>query len=206
MSYFINPGGANQISSSRFEELPCNWRPEADGDKSSPESGVCLRLLKPRRDLSPSYLSCLDDRLSFGASRWPFVSDDLLILFSPPLPWLFISLLVTVLPSSLPGEKEERTAAASRDGGGKKHQRQKSGWRDWVPLWRVWLVFSFHLLILTFTLAARGGAPTAISIDYSILKEKNHTHIMTHLNCSICKIWRYMMGKKTENEHSSTNI
>lgn len=120
MSYFINPGGANQISSFRCEELPRNWRPEAEGDKSSPESGVCLRLLKTWRDLSPSYLSCLVDRLSFGASRWPFVSDDLLILFSPPLPWLFISLLVAVvLPSSSPGEKEERTAAASRDSGKK---------------------------------------------------------------------------------------
>lgn len=175
MSYFINPGGANQISSFRSEELPRNWRPEADGDKSSPESGVCLRLLKTRRDLSLSYLSCLDDRLSFGASRWPFVSDGLLILFSPPLPWLFSSLLIAVvLPSSSPGEKEERTAAASRDGGKhtkkKKHQRQRNGWRDWVPLWRVWLVFSFHLLIPTFTLAARGGAPAVISIDDSIPK------------------------------------
>lgn len=170
MSYFINPGGANQISSFRSEMLPRNWRLEADGDKSSPESGVCLRLLKTRRDLSPSYLSCLDDRLSFGASRWPFVSDDLLILFSPPLPWLFISFLAAVvLPSSSPGEKEERTAAASR-GGEKKHQRQRNGWRDWVPLRRVWLVFSFHLLIPTFTLTACGGAPTAISIENSILK------------------------------------
>lgn len=117
MSYFINPEGANQISSFRSEKLPCNWRPEADSDKSSPGSGVCLRLLKTRRDLSPSYPSCLADKLSFAASRWPFVSDDLLILFSPPLPRLFISLLVAVvLPSSSPGETEERTAAASRVG------------------------------------------------------------------------------------------
>lgn len=126
MSYFINPGGANQISSFPSDGLPRNWRPEADGDKSSPESGVCLRLPKTQRDLSLSYLSCLDDRLSFGASRWPFVSDDLLILFSPPLPWLFIFLLVAVvLSSSLPGEKEERTAAASKDRGKKIGTKDK---------------------------------------------------------------------------------
>lgn len=152
MSYFINPGGANQITSFRSEALPRNWRPEADGDKSSPESGVCLWLLKTRRDLSPSYLSCLDDRLSFGASRWSFVSDDLLILFSPPLPWLFISLLVAVvLPSSSPGEKEERTAAASRDSGGKRSTKDKG--MDGEPGFhrRVGLGFSFHLFIPTFT-------------------------------------------------------
>lgn len=127
MSYFINPAGANQISSFHSEELPRNWRPEADGDKSSPESGVCLRLRKTRTDLSPSYLSCLDDSLSFAASRWPFVSDDLLILFSPPLPWLFISLLVTVvLPSSSPGEKEERTATSSRESEKKKSTTDKA--------------------------------------------------------------------------------
>lgn len=128
MSYFINPGGANQISFFRFEKPSCNWRPEADSDKSSPGSGVCLCLLKTRRDSSPSYPSCLDDKLSFGASRWPFVSDDLLILFSPPLPWLFISLLVAVvLPSSSPGEKEERTAAASRDGEKKEKSTKDKG-------------------------------------------------------------------------------
>lgn len=116
MSYFMNPGGVNQISSFRSENLPCNWRPEADNDESSPVSGVCLCLLKKLWDLSRSSPLCQDDKLSFQASRWPFVCDDLLIFFSPPLAWLFILLLIAVvLPSSSPGEKVGRTAAASKE-------------------------------------------------------------------------------------------
>lgn len=75
----MNPGRANQISSFRSENLLCNQRPEAANDKSSPVSGVCLCLLKTLRDLSPSSPLCRDDTLSFQASRWPFVYDDLLI-------------------------------------------------------------------------------------------------------------------------------
>lgn len=44
---------------------------------------VCLCLSNSQRDLSPSFPLCQDDTLSFQASRWPFVCDDLLIfLFS----------------------------------------------------------------------------------------------------------------------------
>lgn len=85
MSYFMNPGEANQISYFRSENLLCDRRPKAANDKSSPVSGVCLCLLKTLRDLSPSSPLCQDDMLSFQASRWPFVCNDLLIFFSPPL-------------------------------------------------------------------------------------------------------------------------
>lgn len=116
MSYFMNPGGVNQISSFRSENLPCNWRPEAHNEESSPVSGACLCLLKKLWDLSRSSPLCQHDKLSFQASRWPFVCDDLLIFFSPPLAWLFILLLIAVvLPSSSPGEKVGRTAAASEE-------------------------------------------------------------------------------------------
>lgn len=117
ISYLMNPGEVNQISSFRSKNLPSNQRPEADDDESSPESGVCPRLLKTLRGLSPSSPLCQDDKLSFQASRWPFVCDDLLIFFSPPLAWLFILLLIAVvLRSSTPGEKVGRTAAASKEG------------------------------------------------------------------------------------------
>lgn len=128
MSYFMNPGGTNQISSFCSENLACNWRPEArDNDKSSGVSGVCLCLLKTLTDLSPSSPLCKDDNLSFQASRWPFVCNDLLIFFSPILVWIFIlTLVAAVLASSSPGEKVGRTAAASKEV--KKKKREKFFW------------------------------------------------------------------------------
>lgn len=133
MSYFMNPGGVNQISSFRSENLPCNWRPEAHNEESSPVSGACLCLLKKLWDLSRSSPLCQHDKLSFQASRWPFVCDDLLIFFSPPLAWLFILLIAVVLPSSSPGEKVGRTAAASKELKKKKNpkrtrERKEGGW------------------------------------------------------------------------------
>lgn len=138
----MNPGEANQISSFRSENLPCNRTPEAANDKSSPVSGGCLCLLKTLRDLSPSSPLCQDDKLSFEASRWPFVCDDLLIFFSPPLAWLFIlPLVAVVLPSSSPREKVGRTAAASKEVKKKKKKdakkerwtRRRSPTFDWLP-------------------------------------------------------------------------
>ena len=116
MSCFMNPGEANQISSFRSENLPRDQSPEAANDKSSPVSGVCLCLPKDTEGFVSIFSFMPDDKLSFQASRWPFVCDDLLIFSSPPLAWLFIlPLVAVVLPSSSPGEKVVQTAAASKD-------------------------------------------------------------------------------------------
>jgi len=113
MSGFMNPGEANQISCFRLENLLWDCRPEAK-EKSSPVSGIYL--LKTLMDLSPSSYLCQDDMLSFQASRWLFVYDDLLIFFSSTLVWLFSLPLVAVgLPSSEPGEMMVQTAAAHKE-------------------------------------------------------------------------------------------
>lgn len=46
ISYLMNPGEVNQISSFRSKNLPSNQRPEADDDESSPVSGVCPHLYR----------------------------------------------------------------------------------------------------------------------------------------------------------------
>lgn len=88
-------------------------------------------------DLSPSSPLCCADTLSFQASRWPFVYDDLLIFFSPPLAWFLILPLVAVvhlLFSAAWREREEEDEATDEQLQPAKKLRKNVKTERWTTL------------------------------------------------------------------------
>ncbi len=182
MSCCLSPREANQISSFRSENLPCDRRPEAANDKS-PVSGVCLCLLKTLRDLSLSSPLCWDDKLSFQPSRWPFVCDDPLIFFSAPLvPLLILPLITVVLPSSSPEEKLQQTAAASKD---RKKDAKSERWTERQSSTSDWLL-NYQCLISAEELIGKSQVLPPFSVVVLLCDKSNgNMHDIEQIQCAL---------------------
>lgn len=142
MSYFMNPGGANQIPSFRSDKLPRNCKPEADNDKSSPVSGVCLCLLKTLRGCLHLILHVRMTSCHFSLAGGPlslmiYWFSSLLLLC--PLSWLFIFLLIAVVLPLIIAWREGGANSCSQQRHLQKAPK-KRGWIEWVSSTFDWLL------------------------------------------------------------------